>query len=528
MQKLLAGLAAATAIVLASFLLSPVPASADTTYYVAPQYKHQVKPIYPDSARAAHETGTVFVKVLVMANGTVPHNGITLFKSSGHPDLDSAVLAAVKQTTFKPATRNGTPVTAFKDVVITFTLHGAAEAGGNTSDLARKLQANPRDMDTRLKLATGYLNKQEFASAESVLKDGASLEPNNAKLWARLGIAYYGDAVQTKNNERYALASQAFDKAFSVDPHVDTSGVATVAYSTYALNLIVSHQYQTALTYAQKAAQLDPKRADAQIETGDAYAGLQNFQAALPAYKQAQQLDNKKSAAVTSLILTRVGNTYLQLGNESEGLATIQQAESIDAHNPRPYQAVADYYLRKGNPDKALPPLKQLEQINPNDANTKARIAEVYIQQKNWAQAKTELSAALTIQPNNPSALFGMAELAANQGDTAGADSYLQRAIAADKSSAAIFNDLIARIYLQQNNKTADAQKYALAATQADPNYPGAWYDLGIAYANGGNRNDATNALKKAYTLFKASGNTDGASAAAKAYKQVSGQDLAG
>jgi len=529
MRTSLARLAAAAG-ACALCALTLLPASAQ--YYSPPKFKHQVLPAYSDTARAGHETGQVFVKVLVMGNGTVPKNGITLFKGSGHRDLDAATMAAVKASTFSPGTRDGKPVVAFMDVIYKFTLQGVLEAGGNTSDLARKLGSNPHDTATRLALATGYLNKQQYSQAESILKEGVGLDPNNAKMWARLGIAYYGDGVQSKDESKYKEAADAFDKALSLDPHVDTAGVAGIAYNRYAFGLLQNQQYAAALPYAQKAAQLDPKRSDNQLLIGDANTGIGNYQTALAAYKNAQSLDDHKNATITSNILARVGNAELALGDETAGIAAITQAEQASARNPAPYQALASYYIKKGNFNAALSPLKQLLALNPNDPHVLTNISAIEIQQKNYTQAKADAQKALSIDPNNGDALFGMAQLSASQGDTGTADSYLQKAIAANKSAAADYNDAIAKIYLQETtdkqNHAPDAERYANAATQANPNDADAWYSLGIAYADEGKQSLASDALKKAYTIFKASGNADGASAAAKYYKQVTGTDISG
>jgi len=529
MRSLLARLAAAAG-ACALCAITSLPASAQ--YYSPPKFRHQVLPVYSDAARAGHETGRVFVKVLVNANGSVPKNGITLFKGSGHRDLDAATFAAVKASTFSPATRDGKPTVAFMDVIYKFTLQGVQQAGGSTSDLARKLESNPRDVGTRLSLATGYLNKQQYGQAESILKDGVSLDPNNSKLWARLGIAYYGDGVQSKDDSKYKSAADAFDKALSIDPHVDTAGVAGIAYNRYAFSLLQSQQYAAALPYAQKAAQLDPKRSDDQLLIGDANTGMGNYQAALPAYKNAQSLDDRKNATITSNILARIGNAELALGNENAGIAAITQAEQVSARNPAPYQALASYYIKKGNFNAALSPLKQLQALNPNDPHVLTNISAIEIQQKNYTQAKLDAQKALSLDPNNGDALFGMAQIAAVQGDTGTADSYVQKAIAANKTGAADYNGALAKIYLQETtdkqNHAADAERYADAATKANPNDADAWYSLGIAYADQGKQSLASDALKKAYMIFKSSGNADGASAAAKYYKQVTGTDISG
>ena len=75
------------------------------SYFYPPKFKVQIKPNYPDSARAKHETGVVFVKVLIGARRV--GRTISIAKSSGHKDLDDEVLGWRKLSSYSPATRNG-------------------------------------------------------------------------------------------------------------------------------------------------------------------------------------------------------------------------------------------------------------------------------------------------------------------------------------------------------------------------------------------------------------------------------------
>lgn len=64
-------------------------------------YLNNPRPNYPAAARRRGDQGTVYVRVLVTANG---HAGsVGLEKSSGHPSLDEAALTAVKSWRFVPA-----------------------------------------------------------------------------------------------------------------------------------------------------------------------------------------------------------------------------------------------------------------------------------------------------------------------------------------------------------------------------------------------------------------------------------------
>ena len=64
-------------------------------------YLNNPRPAYPLAARRRGDQGTVLVRVLVTAEGLAVSVGLE--KSSGHPALDEAALAAVKTWRFIPA-----------------------------------------------------------------------------------------------------------------------------------------------------------------------------------------------------------------------------------------------------------------------------------------------------------------------------------------------------------------------------------------------------------------------------------------
>ena len=65
-------------------------------------------PVYPQLSRRRGEQGTVYLDLLVLADGTV--GDIGLKRSSGFPELDESALKAVVRWRFVPASRGGVPL----------------------------------------------------------------------------------------------------------------------------------------------------------------------------------------------------------------------------------------------------------------------------------------------------------------------------------------------------------------------------------------------------------------------------------
>ena len=76
--------------------------------------------LYPESAQASGEEGTVLVDVYVRENGKVGKYNIA--QSSGFGDLDNAALQSVLNWRFVPATRDGDTVPDWAVVKVVYQL----------------------------------------------------------------------------------------------------------------------------------------------------------------------------------------------------------------------------------------------------------------------------------------------------------------------------------------------------------------------------------------------------------------------
>ncbi|MDE2256885.1 MAG: TonB family protein [Xanthomonadaceae bacterium] len=98
-------------------------APANTATETAPSaiaYGSRTQVAYPLDALRNHEQGTVILRVLVGADGSVL--GVRIERSSGSRSLDRAAREAVGKWRFHPATRNGVAHSAWASVPVTFNL----------------------------------------------------------------------------------------------------------------------------------------------------------------------------------------------------------------------------------------------------------------------------------------------------------------------------------------------------------------------------------------------------------------------
>ena len=86
---------------------------------VRPQYKFKVEPEYPESAKKAGKEGQVILQATIDENG-IPRN-IEAITNIGF-GFEDAAIAALKKTTFRPATKGGNAISLQVEIPYSFTL----------------------------------------------------------------------------------------------------------------------------------------------------------------------------------------------------------------------------------------------------------------------------------------------------------------------------------------------------------------------------------------------------------------------
>jgi TonB family protein len=103
---------------------------------------HQVQPVYPQIAKAAHISGTVVLHAIVAKDGTIQQ----LEFVSGHPLLMKSAMDAVGQWVYKPTLLNGDPVEVDTTISVVFQLGGAPNQESGTPSIDPQLKADLQRM----------------------------------------------------------------------------------------------------------------------------------------------------------------------------------------------------------------------------------------------------------------------------------------------------------------------------------------------------------------------------------------------
>jgi len=82
----------------------------------APRRIGDVRPIYPEEARAAHVSGTVIIQVVIAIDGSVSDTRVL----RSIPMLDQAAIDAVRRWRFEPTMVNAEPVEVEMNVIVDF------------------------------------------------------------------------------------------------------------------------------------------------------------------------------------------------------------------------------------------------------------------------------------------------------------------------------------------------------------------------------------------------------------------------
>jgi TonB family protein len=106
----------------------PEPAAGSRQAGEGLRFTHQPRPEYPEVARQNGWEGAVTLRLELRADGTVGE--VQVARSSGHTVLDTAAQEAAKTWKHAPETQDGTPVTRWAELTLTFQLDKGQAPGG--------------------------------------------------------------------------------------------------------------------------------------------------------------------------------------------------------------------------------------------------------------------------------------------------------------------------------------------------------------------------------------------------------------
>ncbi|MEO6836251.1 MAG: hypothetical protein ABI231_10165, partial [Candidatus Tumulicola sp.] len=271
--------------------------------------------------------------VQVNADGT--HKAIKVIKTTNSGD-NAAALDIATNSTYRPAHRGTTPVTAFYDFTLKFKGKSVASSdsegstgGGSTSQLSPAAAQ-----------VAALIRAKNYTQAKSKAQMGLLSAPGDDSLRQMLGIAAFDSGDVT-------TAAQAFAKVPTIGKQFAPAAAASFAAASVA---DADQNPAQAMAYAQKAVALNPDT-NARFALGTAQlANKQNADAVatLKSVHDAAMHDPKLSKAAKVNIDARLMSAYLAT-NDSQGAQTLaNEIKQLDPTSTLPGRVLGNSYLKLG------------------------------------------------------------------------------------------------------------------------------------------------------------------------------------
>ncbi len=354
------------------------------------------------------------------------------------------------------------------------------QTGGSSStkshDKTRVVDEDARPRP-ELNKAEDFIQKQNYAAAEPLLKQVVESEPSNYEAWFDLGFVENGlgkvedsiaayrksvaakpDVFETNLNLGLQLAKtgqpeaeQFLRTATQLKPTSHAAEGKARAWLSLGHVLEKSKPEEAIAAYHQ-AGTLQPKDPEPHLAAGRMFEERQKFSEAEDEYKQALALAASTDASAADALT---------------GLANISMR---GRHFPD-----AEAYLR------------QLVATRPNDAPAHIQLGRVLAAENKNDAAVLELQTGAKLAPADPSVQRDLAEVYDTLGKNDLAEAVYRELLAGSPNDAGLHRDLGHSLVLER--KFPEAQKEFLTAVKLKPDFGEAYGDL--AFAAGENKNYA-------------------------------------
>jgi tetratricopeptide (TPR) repeat protein len=327
--------------------------------------------------------------------------------------------------------------------------------------------------------AESAIEKQDYSTAEPLLKKVVAQDPDNYAAWFDLGFLYN---ALGKSDDSIA----AYRKSVAAKPSVFESNL------NLGLMLVKARQ-PDAEQFLRAATRLKPT---AQVAEGQARAWLSlghlleasNPDGAIEAYKQAALLDPKDPEPHLS-----AGPLLESQNRFADAEQEYKQAFALDPSSADALTGMANIYMRGHRYTEAEEILRKLVALHPNDAGAHMQLGRMLAADGQNEAAIAELQVALKLAPSDPSLQLDLADLYANAKKYELAEAQYRSLLAAKPKDPDLLYGL-GRVLLNQR-KFPEAQQVLLAAIQLKPGMGTAYGDLAAAANENKNYELVINAL---------------------------------
>ena len=339
---------------------------------------------------------------------------------------------------------------------------GTAQAGHSTVRHHRVEEQAPDA--AKITAAEAAIEKQDYASAEPLLKEVVSSHPDNNVAWYDLGFVYHALG-------RTDDSIDAYEKSVRAKPDVFESN--------FNLGLVLAQagkpgaeQYLRAATKLTPSSNSSQGRKSAWMALGHVLESTKPDEATA-AFREAAAVDPKDPEPHL------MAGAILEKQKSREAEQEYQQALAIDPQSPDAMAALTNIYMSQRRSAGAEGLLRKLVVAHPNDASAHFQLGRMLAIAGKNDDAAAELEAGLKLDPSDLKAQRDLADLYADSGKYDQAERVYSTLLSSSPNDPSLHH-AVGRMFLKQK-KFGEAEQELTKVVQLKSDDGDAYGDLAVA-----------------------------------------------
>jgi Flp pilus assembly protein TadD len=344
----------------------------------------------------------------------------------------------------------------------------ASQQTGTTVRHHQVAEPSDESLTPEVEQAEAALQKQDYATAEALLKKAIATHPADYRAWFDLGFLY----TQTKRPDD---AIAAYGNSVALNPDVFESNLN--------LGIVLARQGKSeeAAKYLKAATQLKPT---AHPDEGLARAwqslGLveqsQDPKQALAAFAEAAKLNPKDREPHLS-----AGALLEQQNQLDEAAREYQAAAALDPNGTEPMAGLANVYSKQKKLPEAEAQLRLLLAIDPGNANVRVQLGRVLAAQGKSEEATATLGATSHSAGSDPRSALDLGTVYVKAGNYTAAEEQFRLAVQGLPQDAEAHFALGSVLMAQK--RYPESQPELLTAVKLNPNLAEVYGNLAVVAA---------------------------------------------
>ncbi|MGH9641059.1 MAG: tetratricopeptide repeat protein [Terriglobales bacterium] len=340
------------------------------------------------------------------------------------------------------------------------------------------------EQPAEIALAEEAIQKNDFSSAETLLKKAVERDPENKEKWAYQAWFDLGFVFNRLGRADESIA--AYRKSVAAKPDVFESNL-NLGLMLQRTRNPEAEKYLRAATTLTPTAHVEEGQARAWLSLGHALENRDPAQA-LQAYAKAGELTpGDPEPHLSAGLLDERQKDFSAAESE------YQKVLAIDAHSTDAAIGLTNIYMKSGRLADAEPLLRRLAADRPDDGGLHVQLGRVLAAEKKNDDAIAEFEAALKLSPKDAEAQRELADLYASAGKNALAETAYRPLVTAHPNDPELHRALGRALLLQK--KFPEAQQELLLAVRLKRDSPETYVDLAFAASENKNYDLTVRAL---------------------------------